>query len=215
VNANGEIDRGDPAGPFPLIVRTHLGAGTLVLVSDTGLFMNAQVDLAEYENAAYVRALAGSLVGRDGTILVDESRHAPAAPLAGFDDAARELGRATAGSLATYALVALLLVATVVGVLLTRATEDWSHHAHDVTREVPAPESVRPDLERAQRLARRRISEKHNIPLEQVAAMSAEQLLAACGDRLLAEAAAGTLRADPAPVFKSYAATAAPPTEVS
>jgi len=210
VNGNGEIDRADPAGPFPLLVRTHLGAGTLVLVSDTGLFMNQQVDLPDYENAAYVRALATGLVGNGGTILVDESRHAPAAPLAPFDDAARALGRATSGGLVTYALLALLLVATVVGVLLTRATQDWSHHAHSADHEVPAPEAVRPDLDRAQRLARRRISEKHNIPLEQVAAMTAGQLLAVCGDRLLADAAAGTLRADPSPIFKLYAAEAPP-----
>lgn len=204
LNGNGVIDREDASGPFPLVVRTHVGAGTLVLVADTGLFMDQQVDLPGFDNAAYAKALVGSLVPRDGTILVDESRHAPHAPLALLDDAARTLGRATAGTLVTYALLVLLAAGAVVLVLATRATEDWSHHAHDVAQQLPVPENVRADLARAQRMARRRISEKHNIPMEQVAAMSAEQLVALCGDRLLAEAAAGTLRSDPTALFRSF-----------
>jgi hypothetical protein len=204
VNANGEIDKGDPSGPFPLIVSTAVGAGRLILVADTGLFMNQQVDLAEFENGAYVRALAATVVGRDGTILVDESRHAPGPGLAPLDDAARALGRATAGTLVTYALLVLLVGGTALAVRLTRTTEDWSHHRHDVSQLLPAPEGLAPDLDRAQRFARRRISEKHNIPIEQVAAMSAEQILGVCGDKLLADAAAGTLRSDPSPIFVSY-----------
>jgi hypothetical protein len=79
-----------------------------------------------------------------------------------------------------------------------------------VGAEVPAPEGVRPDLARAQRMARRRISEKYNIPMEQVASMTAEELLRVTGDKLLSEAAAGTLRADPAPLFRSFSAEASP-----
>ncbi|MEA3199702.1 MAG: hypothetical protein QOE90_1130 [Thermoplasmata archaeon] len=210
LKGNGQIDIADPTGPFDLVVRTDRLGGTLVLVADTGLFMNGQVDLGEFENGAYVRALVNDILPRDGTILIDESRHAPHPGLAPLDDAARALGRVTSGDLVTYAAVALLVLAAAVAVAMTRATEDWSHHDHTVDHVVAAPESLRPDLERAQRLARRRISEKHNIPMEQVAAMSAEQLLAVCGDAMLANAAAGTLRADPSPLFRSYAAEAIP-----
>lgn len=204
VNGNGEIDRADPAGPFPLVVRARLGEGTLVLVADTGLFMDQQLGLPEYDNADYLRALVRSLVPPDGRILVDESRHAPPPGLAPWDDALRAMGRATSGPLAPYLLLALLLGGTALAWRLTRPTEDWTHHAHDLGVEVPAPDHVKPDLARAQRMARRRISERFNKPLEQVAAMSGEDLLALTGDKLLADAAAGTLRSDPAPLFRVF-----------
>lgn len=211
LNGNGEIDRADPVGPFPLAVRAQVGEGVLVLVADTGLFMNGQLGLPEFENAAFVRALARDLVPPDGRILVDESRHAPPAPLAAWDDALRTLARLTTGDVAPFVLLALLLGGTVLAWRLARPTEDWSHHAHDVGAEVPAPEALKADLDRAQRLARRRISERHNIPMDQVAAMTGEQLLRLTGDKLLAEAAAGTLRGDPAPLFQSFSTREATP----
>lgn len=207
VNANGEIDLGDRAGPFPLVVRTRVGEGTLVLVADTGLFMNRQASLIEYGNAAFVGALAQSLVPRDGVVLLDESRHAPPAPLAPYDNAVRAVSRATSGVVAPAILLALLVLCTLVAWRATQETQDWSHHDHDVGRELPAPAQVRPDLGRAQRMARRRISERFNMPLEQVAAMPAEQLLSLTGDRLLAEAAAGTLRSDPTPLFRELSSS--------
>lgn len=203
-NRNGEIDIADTAGPFPLIVRTAYGAGTLVLVADTGVFMDAQADLIDYENEALIAALAGSLIPADGVVVVDEARHAPGPLLAPFDNAVRALGRLTAGGLAPLVTLALVALATLAAWRFTRETEDWSHHEHNLGVEVPAPEDLRPDHARAQRMARRRISEKFNIPLEQVAAMPADQLLSLTGDRMLAEAAAGTLKSDPAPLFKSF-----------
>jgi hypothetical protein len=53
-------------------------------------------------------------------------------------------------------------------------------------------------------MARHRISERYNIPLEQVAAMTTEELLAVTHDKPLSEAAAGALRGDPAPLFASF-----------
>ena len=210
INGNGEIDRADPAGPFPLVVRASVGEGTLLLVADTGLFMDGQVRLAEYENAAYLRALARGLVPSDGRILVDEARHAPPASTALWDNSIRTLGRATTGTLAPVLLLLGLAAASAAAWRLTRPTEDWTTHAFDVGAEVPAPEELRPDLERAQRMARRRISEKYNIPMEQVASMTGEELLRVTGDRLLSDAAAGTLRSDPAPLFKSFSPEASP-----
>lgn len=207
-NENGEVDATDGASPgfagFPLIVRTTVGAGTLVLVADTGLFMNEQVGVTDYQNSDFVEDLAGTLVASDGIILIDEARHAPPAGLAAYDNAVRALGKATAGVVAPLVTLALVLIATLASWLATRETEDWSHHHHDLGAEVSAPADVRPDLGRAQRMARRRISEKFNIPVEQVAAMPAEHLVSLTGDRMLAEAAAGTLRSDPAPLFRQF-----------
>ncbi|HUR68212.1 MAG TPA: DUF4350 domain-containing protein [Candidatus Thermoplasmatota archaeon] len=210
VNDNGEIDVGDQASStgegFPLIVRTKYGAGqgTLVLVADTGLFMDAQVKLVEFENGPFIQALAGSLIPRDGTIVLDEARHSPAPLVAGYDASVRALGRATSGAVAPLVTLALVIVASLVAWWSTRETEDWTHHEHNLGVEVPVPADVRPDLERAQRMARRRISERFNIALEQVAAMTAEELARLTGDATLSQAAAGTLRSDPAPLFASF-----------
>ena len=202
-NENGEIDISDAAGPFPLAVRVPYGSGTIVLVADTGLFMDAQVGLGEFENEETIAALAATLVPADGRVIVDEGRHAPGAVLASYDNAVRTLGKLTAGTFAPLLTLLVVALATLAAWRFTRETEDWSHHAHDLGHEVPVPPEVRPDLDRAQRMARRRISERFNIPVEQVAAMPADQLLSLTGDRMLAEAAAGTLRSDPAPLFKS------------
>lgn len=209
-NENGEVDANDGASPsfegFPLIVKTSIGAGTLVIVADTGLFMNEQIDLVGfgYENGAFLADLVGTLVPSDGVILIDEARHAPPPLLAAYDNAVRTIGRVTAGSVAPGVTLLTVILATLAAWYATRETEDWSHHHHDLGVELPVPADVRPDLGRAQRMARRRISEKYNMPLEQVAAMPAEQLVTLTGDRMLAEAAAGTLKSDPAPLFRQF-----------
>lgn len=207
-NENGEIDISDNAGPFPLVVRRALPeGGTIVLVADTGLFMNAQGALIDYRNLDFVAALVQGLVPSDGVIVLDEGRHAPTPAVAPWNAAARTLGRLTNGPVAPYATLAVLLALTGFAWYLTRKTEDWTHHEFNVGVENPVPEDLRPDLGRAQRMARRRISERFNIPMEQVAGMPTEQLATLTGDRLLAEAAAGTLKGDPAPVFRSFSSS--------
>lgn len=207
-NGNLAIEREDEASPngFPLIVRAPVGRGTLVLVADTGLFMNEQMLLPEsqYRNGEYVKALVESLAGNGGTVYLDESRHAQPPLLSLYNDAVRNLGRATSAGIMPIILLLALAIGTYLFWYYTRETEDWSHHNFDVGQVLPSPSEVKPDLERLQRLARRRISERYNIPAEQVAAMPAEELQALTGDRTLAEAAAGTLRADPVPLFAKY-----------
>ena len=216
-NDNGVIERTDGTSGesegFALIVRTSIGdnGGTLVLVADTGAFMNAQLEQSAYQNGAYLGALVGSIVPGDGVVLLDEARHAPAPALSAYDNAVRVVGQATSGPLAPLVTLSVVVLATIALWWATRETEDWSHHAHDIGRDVPVPADVRPDLERAQRMARRRISERFNIPLEQVAAMPADQLQSLTGDKMLAEAAAGTLRSDPAPLFRTFSTPEATP----
>lgn len=215
VNSNGEIDIADQPGPFPLIVRTNVGAGTLVLVADTGLFMNGQLALSDYDNARFVSELARSLVPSDGLIVLDESRHAPDALGAPWENALRTVARLTGGGVAPFILLTLLAAGTLAAWLLTRQTEDWSHHHFDVSALQNAPATVRPDLARAQRMARHRISERFNISMEQVAAMTTEELRALTGDKLLSDAASGALRGDLSPVFRAYSSskTLTPTTE--
>lgn len=209
-NENGEIDIGDTASDdaasFILALRTDLGegSGTIVLIADTGVFMNAQVQVPDYQNEDFITDLVTSLIPRDGVVILDEGRHAPDASVAAYDNAVRTLGRMTSGVLAPLLTLALVGLATLGAWWSTRETEDWSHHAHRVDLEVQAPPDVIPDLGRAQRMARRRISERFNIPLEQVAAMPADELFTLTGDRLLSDAAAGTLRSDPAPLFRQF-----------
>jgi len=212
INENGVIDIADQSGPFPLVVRTHVGAGTLVLVSDTGVFMNAQVGLAGYDNARFARALVRSLLPTDGgVILLDESRHQPAWWIAPWENGVRTLGRLTSGDVMPFLVLGVLLAGSLVAWRLTRQTEDWSRHTFDASRLMNVPETLRPDLARAQRMARHRISEKLNIPLEQVAAMTTEELAASCGDLTLAEAASGVLKSDPGPLFRSFSSTESTP----
>lgn len=205
-NDNLVIETSDEPGPHVLAARAVVGQGELVLVADTGLFMNEQLRVADsqYQNEAYVRALVSSLLPTGGTIFLDESRHAPPAPIAAWNNGVRTLARLTTGLAAPIFLLGLAVL-TFVAWLYTRETEDWSHHHFDLGHKVPAPEDVRPDSGRLQRMARRRISERYNIPLEQVAAMPAEELLRVTGDRSLSEAAAGTLRGDPGQLFASLA----------
>jgi hypothetical protein len=204
-NGNGEIDIADQPGPFPLIVRTHVGAGTLVLVADTGLFMNEQLDLGAFQNGPFLRGLVAQTLGTtEGTVIIDESRHAPTALVAPYENAARTLARATGGPIAPFILLAVLIVGGFVAWRFTHQTEDWSHHQHDVGHKLDVPQNVRPDLARAQRMARYRVSERFNIPLERVAAMTTEELQAITGDKMLAETASGALRSDPAPLFRSF-----------
>lgn len=211
-NANGEVDERDAAGPFPLVVRTRVGAGTLVLVADTGLFANAQMDVptdradppVPLDNAAFAVALVQGLAPEGARVLLDESRHAPTPLLAPWSNGVRALARLTSGPLAPVVTLLVLLAAALLAWRFTRQTEDWSHHRHDVAQELRLPDDVRPDAARLQRMARRRISERFNMPLEQVAAMKTEELQALTGDRFLSEAASGALRGDPGPHFRAF-----------
>ena len=205
-NDNREIEQGDEPGPHRLIVRTSIGQGTLLLVADTGLFMNEQLRIPDssYQNADYTAKLLEALALGDRTIYLDESRHAQPPLVAAWNDALRTLGRLTTGIMAPLLIVGLVVL-TYLAWYYTRETEDWSHHGFDLGQDVSTPADIQPDVDRLQRLARRRISERYNIPLEQVAAMPTEELQSLTGDRTLAEAAAGTLRSDPTPLFAAYA----------
>jgi len=61
-NLNGLPDEGEPKGPFPIIARIAWKNGTLILVSDSSLFINAMIDEADNNNflsdlAAYRQVL--------------------------------------------------------------------------------------------------------------------------------------------------------------
>lgn len=206
-NANGEIDIADQPGPFPFIIKTKLAderSGTIILISDTGPFMNAQLGLADYDNARFLRALVSATVPADGVIIIDESRHAPSALTAAWENSVRTLGRVAMGDVAPFILLGVLLAGSIAAWRLTRPTDDWSHHKFDISEHLAVPENVRPDATRLQRMARRHISEKFNMPMEQVSAMTTDELLEVVGDRPLSESASGTFKGDPSPMFRLF-----------
>ncbi len=202
INGDGAIDRADRPGPFALVVRATVGEGTLILIADTGPFMNRQMTVTEFNNDAFARALISTLIQGEARVLIDESRHAPHPGFAAWDTTARTVARLTQSTIGPWVVASLFLLSFLAW-RLTRPTEDWSHHEHRVGDDRPVAENVRPDAERMRRHALRRINEKYNIPMEQVQAMTAAELHAAIGDRNLADAAYSASKADAALFFKS------------
>ena len=57
LNLNGKHDPGEPAGPFPVAVELRVGAGRLVVISDSSLFINAM--LGREANREFLQQLLG------------------------------------------------------------------------------------------------------------------------------------------------------------
>jgi len=76
-NGSGRRDAGEPTGPFPVVAFGRVGGGSLVLVADSSLLLNAMLPLGGN------RRLAGNifrLAGERPQILLDEV-HLPHRPL--------------------------------------------------------------------------------------------------------------------------------------
>ena len=97
VNGNGLRDREESAGPLPVGATCVLGEGTVHVVSDSSILINAMVN--EADNAAVLRAVAG------GRVLIDMSR----LPDTGADAGKRFLSQVRRSSGSFAGLSALLL----------------------------------------------------------------------------------------------------------
>ncbi|ELZ77955.1 hypothetical protein C455_09738 [Haloferax larsenii JCM 13917] len=75
-NANGEIDASESLGSRAVVTRESVGNGTVVVVSDPSLFINAMVDRPD--NRQFVR----NLVADEEQVLVDASHQKTVPPLA-------------------------------------------------------------------------------------------------------------------------------------
>ena len=57
LNLNGRRDEGEPAGPFPVAVELRVGPGTLIVVSDSSLFLNSM--MGREANRDFLLAILG------------------------------------------------------------------------------------------------------------------------------------------------------------
>lgn len=69
-NANGELDDADPLGRYPVVVEERVGNGSVVVVSDPSVFINAMLDRRGN------RAFATHLVSQRDHVLLDYSHTA-------------------------------------------------------------------------------------------------------------------------------------------
>jgi hypothetical protein len=67
-NANGELDPAEPIRERPIVVRERVGNGSVVLVSDGSVFINAMLDRTDN------RRFAANLLGGTDTLLIDHQR---------------------------------------------------------------------------------------------------------------------------------------------
>ncbi len=74
---SGRRDAGDPLGPFAVAALQRVGAGSVVVVSDSSLLLNSMLGLAD--NRRFVQNLF-HLAGRQPHVYLDEG-HLPRAPL--------------------------------------------------------------------------------------------------------------------------------------
>lgn len=81
LNGNNQADL-EEKGPIPIIVKARVGEGTVVFISDSGLFTNDLWNKKGYDNAKFTKTLIQSLLisenGKDlneHNIVFDESRH--------------------------------------------------------------------------------------------------------------------------------------------
>jgi hypothetical protein len=77
VNSDGQQNPNEPAGPFAVAARLALGQGTVTLVSDPSLIINAME--AQSDNSAFIRFLVSSR-GKTGHLRLD-SGHLEQSPL--------------------------------------------------------------------------------------------------------------------------------------
>jgi hypothetical protein len=72
LNLNGKHDAGEPVGPFPVAVELRYGAGKLVVVSDSSLFINSM--LGREANGEFLQQL---LASRKPVLVADRWEETP------------------------------------------------------------------------------------------------------------------------------------------
>lgn len=105
LNLNGRHDEGEPEGPLPIAVLLRFGAGELIVVSDSSLFINSMLD--RESNAVLLREM---LEGRRPAIVIDRWDMTSFATIKGWLVAAYQLLRSPE---IRYAIAAAVLVLSV------------------------------------------------------------------------------------------------------
>jgi hypothetical protein len=104
-NNNGRYDDDEPSGPFPVIDRTNVGSGQVVLVADPSLFINSMNEIDE--NKGFTQNIAATT----GSLYLDQS-HLPPSDLHQTKNLLARLREYLASPLVTAGLVALAVVIT-------------------------------------------------------------------------------------------------------
>lgn len=67
------LDLLDEKGVFPVILEIKYGMGSIVFISDPGIFINGMID--REDNRIFLSALIHHLLSNNGRVIFDESRH--------------------------------------------------------------------------------------------------------------------------------------------
>jgi len=102
LNLNGRRDEGEPAGPFPVAVELRVGPGTLIVVSDSSLFLNSM--MGREANRDFLLAILG---GRRPAVDVGHWEETPLTRAKALLGAAWRVARSPE---VRYSLAALALV---------------------------------------------------------------------------------------------------------
>lgn len=104
LNLNGRHDESEPTGPFPVAASIRVGAGTLILVADSSLFINSMLDKGL--NKDFLSAALGSKKPAVDT------EHWEEGPLIEAKKALSTLWSAVSSPEVKYSLIALALVSS-------------------------------------------------------------------------------------------------------
>lgn len=106
VNENGQRDADEAGGPFAVAAVERVGAGYLVLVSDSSILLNSMLDLAQ--NRRFVENLF-RLAGDGAQVYLDQA-HLPRAPLDMAKEGLARFREALAIPLIAFAVIGVGLV---------------------------------------------------------------------------------------------------------
>jgi len=116
LNLDGKHDPGEPAGPFPVAVELSVGAGELVVISDSSLFINAMLD--KEANREFLQQLLGL---RKPVLVADRWEETP---LTRAKEVLRSAWRVASSPEVRYSLAALALALSL----------DWSRRLARVNK---------------------------------------------------------------------------------
>jgi len=162
-DGNRRKDDTDTKGPFPQMVVVAHGRGTVMFIADPALFTNEMLDAAGSDNRKFALALPDALArgSNAGTILFDESRHAPAPQARLAAAGLASLVVPTKDPFWQWIFLGSLGLAIAVLLALVKPEERLTHHRSGLARVRTSP--MASPIERITRLARERVRAVHGV----------------------------------------------------
>jgi len=109
-NGNKLHDPYEPRGPFPVIAREHLGAGTIILISDPSVLINGMRD--DMDNQVLAENLVTEMSIERTEVFFDESHRAFFDPISVAIEITGEVSATAKAAIAVAAFVVTLWIAT-------------------------------------------------------------------------------------------------------